>query len=209
MAKLEISTVIDRPLEEVIAFTLNFEHQPKWQSRLLEANKTSEGPNTILEKEKTMNTRKAFTHLVKLSRLLALLILLLGASTPAYAQTVVATVAVGDFPTGVAVNEKTNRIYVANAGSDTVSVIDGATNTMISTIAVGDGPFGVAVNEKTNRIYVANAGSDTVSVIDGATDTMITTIPVGIGPTGVAVNEKTNRIYVTNLLSDTVSVIQD
>jgi hypothetical protein len=34
---------------------------------------------SVLEKEKTMNTRKAFTHLFKLSGLLALLILLLGA----------------------------------------------------------------------------------------------------------------------------------
>ena len=39
-------------------------------------------------------------------------------------NTVVATVAVGSNPYGVAVNPNTNRIYVANYGDDTVSVIE-------------------------------------------------------------------------------------
>jgi YVTN family beta-propeller protein len=96
--------------------------------------------------------------------LMVALALLLGAAAPAYAQTVVATIPVGDEPRRVAVNEKTNRIYVANTNSDTVSVIEGATN-FVGTIPVGDNPVGVAVNEKTNRIYVANLFDDTVSVI--------------------------------------------
>ena len=70
-----------------------------------------------------MKTQRPFTYLGKLSSALAMLMLLLGASTPAYAQTVAATIAVGDFPTCVAMNEKTNRIYVAE-GSSTISVID-------------------------------------------------------------------------------------
>jgi DNA-binding beta-propeller fold protein YncE len=40
-----------------------------------------------------------------------------------YAQTVIATIDVGNNPLGVAVNPTTNRIYVANAGDGTVSVI--------------------------------------------------------------------------------------
>src|SRR6266498_2295623 len=92
-------------------------------------------------KEKNTNTRKALSHMFEVSRLLALLILLLGASIPAYAQTVVATIPVEGGPLGVAVNEKTNRIYVANVHSDTFSVIDGATNALITTMGIGDGPF--------------------------------------------------------------------
>ncbi|TLY07858.1 MAG: hypothetical protein E6K85_08725 [Thaumarchaeota archaeon] len=37
----------------------------------------------------------------------------------------ISTVHVGKTPTGIAVNPKNNRIYVANLGSDSVSVIDG------------------------------------------------------------------------------------
>jgi YVTN family beta-propeller protein len=78
---------------------------------------------------------------------------------------VTATVAVGTSPIGVAVNATTNRIYVANYISNTVSVIDGASNAVTATVAVGTSPVGVAVNATANRIYVANTGSNTVSVI--------------------------------------------
>ena len=43
MAKLEISTVINRPVEEVFAFLSNPENDPKWRSGI-EVKKTSEGP---------------------------------------------------------------------------------------------------------------------------------------------------------------------
>ena len=64
--------------------------------------------------------------------------------------------------------------YITNSGSDTVSVIDTATNTMVgSPIAVGDAPFGVAVTPDGSRVYVANFSGDTVSVIDTATNTVL------------------------------------
>ena len=74
------------------------------------------------------------------------------------------TVAVGSSPGAVAVNSVTNQIYVANNGSNTVTVIDGATNNT-TTVAVGNGPDTVAVNTNTNQIYVANLGSGNVTVI--------------------------------------------
>ena len=69
----------------------------------------------------------------------------------------------------MAVNPVTNKIYVANRGSDNVTVIDGATNGT-TTVAAGTSPLAVAVNPVTNKIYVANQGSDNVTVIDGATN---------------------------------------
>ncbi len=44
MAKLEISTVINRPVEEVFAVLSNPENGPKWSSGSIEVKKTSEGP---------------------------------------------------------------------------------------------------------------------------------------------------------------------
>jgi uncharacterized protein YndB with AHSA1/START domain len=44
MAKLEISTVINRPLEEVFAFVSNPENYPKWLSSSTEVKITSRGP---------------------------------------------------------------------------------------------------------------------------------------------------------------------
>jgi YVTN family beta-propeller protein len=58
---------------------------------------------------------------------------------------VVATVGVGDFPRGVAISPDGSRAYVGNQGSNSVSVIDTASNTVIATVAVGVGPVGVAI----------------------------------------------------------------
>jgi uncharacterized membrane protein len=44
MPKIEMSIVINRPLEEVFAFMGNFENNPKWQSSSVEVKKISEGP---------------------------------------------------------------------------------------------------------------------------------------------------------------------
>jgi YVTN family beta-propeller protein len=134
---------------------------------------------------------------------------LLAPSTRVLAQTVVATVGVGVNPLGVGVNPSTGRVYVANDGSNTVSVIDGNTNTVIATVGVGSQPEGVGVNPSTGRVYVANDGSNTVSVIDAHANTVIATIAVGSRPQGVGVNPSTGRVYVSNDASGTVSVIQD
>jgi YVTN family beta-propeller protein len=78
--------------------------------------------------------------------------------------------------------------YVTNRDSNTVSVIDTATNTVTATIPVGGGPIGVAVTSDGSKVYVANASSNSVSVIGTATNTVIATIPVNATPPiGVAV----------------------
>ena len=60
--------------------------------------------------------------------------------------------------------------YITNTVSDTVSVIDTATNTVTTTMNVGSGPYGVASNLAGTKVYVANSRSNNVSVIDIATN---------------------------------------
>ncbi len=126
--------------------------------------------------------------------------------TPFYS--IIATIPVGQVPEGVAVNPNTNTIYVANNGSNNVSVINGNTNQVIATIPVGQWPYGVAVNPNTNTIYVANNDSNNMSVINGNTDQVIATTPVGQWPVGVAVNRNTGILYVINSGNNTVDVIK-
>jgi YVTN family beta-propeller protein len=114
---------------------------------------------------------------------------------------------VGNAPVAAAVNAVTGQVYVANEDSNTVSVIDGATNAVAATVTVGNTPFAAAVNAVTGQVYIANAGSNTVSVIDGATNTVAATVTVGNDPVGVAVNAVTGQVYVANEGSGNVSVI--
>ena len=63
-------------------------------------------------------------------------------------------------PDGVGVDPSTrHRLRGQLRYSNTVSVIDGATNTVTATIAVGSDPSGVGVDPSTHAVYVANAAS--------------------------------------------------
>jgi YVTN family beta-propeller protein len=75
-----------------------------------------------------------------------------------------------------------NYIINNNGGSNTVSVIDTATDTVISTIPVGNAPFGAAVTPDGNKVYITNELANTVSVIDTATNTVIGK-PITVGTT--------------------------
>lgn len=132
----------------------------------------------------------------------------------------VATVHVGDAPTGVAVDTATNTVYVANSVDGSVSVIDAATcnakqtsgcASTPPTVAVGSGPQALDVDQATDTVYVTNLGAtesgDTVSVIDGATcnsgnhagcKKTPPTATVGVGPFDLAVNQVTNTVYVSD-----------
>src|SRR5713226_2011332 len=104
-------------------------------------------------------------------------LLLLSWPMRGYSQTAVATIPAGANPLAAAVNPVTNKIYVANQGSNNVTVIDGANPTKTPPpppVPAGTNPAGVAVNPVTNKIYVANQGSNNVTVIDGATNATTT-----------------------------------
>lgn len=97
--------------------------------------------------------------------------------------------------------------YVANLGSNNVSVIDTGTSGIVAMIPVGDNPNGLAATLDGRLVYVTNFLSDDVSVIDTRSNTVIATVSVGSGPVGIAVTPNGTAAYVTNRGSNTVSVI--
>lgn len=156
-----------------------------------------------------MKMRLRFSMLRLLSQVLPATVtagLLFACSASASAQTLAATVQVGINPAALAVNPTTNQIYVANCGSNTITVIDGQTNAT-TTIGVGNCPHAVTVNPATNRVYVANSDGS-ISVIDGATNAVVNIVDPGT-PGQIAVNSLTDKIYVANtyITVDDVGVI--
>ena len=113
---------------------------------------------------------------------------------------VLPSITIGNGPDGIEINTLSNKVYTANSGSDTVSVIDTNTDTVIKTISVGVNPVDVGVDSANNRIYVSNKNEGTVSVINGATDTLIKTIPADTSSLtprlrGLAVHSGTGDVY--------------
>ncbi len=113
----------------------------------------------------------------------------------------------GIAPCALAYDSANGYIYVANGGSNTVSVINGATNTVIDNITVGNRPYAIAYDPANGYVYVANRGSNTVSVINGATNTVIDNITVGYGPNALAYDPAKGYVYVANWDSGTISII--
>jgi YVTN family beta-propeller protein len=105
---------------------------------------------------------------------------------------------VGLRPGTIAVDEE--ALWVANAGSNTVSRIDPHN---IQSIPVGGEPFGVATGGE--AVWVTNRADNTVSRIDPASRKVDETIPVGNNPKGIAVSDE--AVWVANTDDDTVSRI--
>ena len=113
----------------------------------------------------------------------------------------------GLYAHGICVNDRTGRAYVANYGTDDLSVIDTAAAVEIGTIDVGDGPRAVAVNRVTDRIYVTLGYEGIVAVVDGETGEVVRRIGVDGMPHDVAVHEGRNLVFTANVSDWTVSVI--
>ncbi len=122
---------------------------------------------------------------------------------------IMGTIDVGSLPNGLAYHS--GRLYVANYGSDTVSVIT-TSNHQVETTISGfpiDEPSHVAVNPNTGRIYVSNHGSGRVSILSGNSKLSdIDTYSAGLY--GITVDSNRNIVYVASI--DThrvVSIVND
>lgn len=84
----------------------------------------------------------------------------------------------GSAPASVTALANNTKVYVANSGSNTVSVIDAATKTVTKTIDVGTTPISIDSSPDSAQVFVANQGtpataSGNVSVIRTSDDTKL------------------------------------
>jgi outer membrane autotransporter protein len=132
-------------------------------------------------------------------------------------KTVGSTISAGSLPIGVAVSPDGRYVYLANNGSNEITVVDAVSHAVVGSISVAAGPIGIAITPNGRYLYVTSPGSimnsngnftgSTVSVIDTSTRAVVNTITAGVGPIGVAVSPDGRSVYVGNNASNTVSVI--
>ena len=128
-------------------------------------------------------------------------------------MTVLANIATGLHPTGMAFDG--GNLLVANTYSDTISVINTATNKVTRTINLGlpigvpgagepvygAAPNSIAVDSKNNVAYVALYNANAVAVVDltvGATNPVLGMIPVAYAPSSVVLDKNNNTLLVAN-----------
>ena len=81
------------------------------------------------------------------------------------------------------------RIYVANAISSDISVLDLSTGFRAAHILVGDHPRDLALSPDGSRLYTLNVVSDDVTAIDTATNEVAATFPLATDPRSAVVQQ--------------------
>ncbi|HXE75190.1 MAG TPA: beta-propeller fold lactonase family protein [Candidatus Xenobia bacterium] len=99
-----------------------------------------------------------------------------------------------------------NKLYVANIGSGSVTVIDRTTD-IVKSVPTGTGAEGIDVSPDGREVWVSNRGANSVSVIDAAKDRVLVTFESGGKmPIRVKFTRDGNQVWVSNARSNTVTV---
>jgi YVTN family beta-propeller protein len=124
------------------------------------------------------------------------------------ADTTSASISVGTTPLDVAVSPDSQRVYVTNNGSNTVSVINTASNVVIANVPVSAGSItNLEVSPNNSQVYVISQNTNSIQIISTASLTVIGSIAVGPTPIDVAFNPSGTRAYVTSYGDSSVKVI--
>jgi YVTN family beta-propeller protein len=93
-------------------------------------------------------------------------------------------------------SRKGNYIYVANAGSDSVSVIDSGDDKIMDTIELGASPTDITASIDGKRVFVISSQDDTLLAIDAGSNEVVATINLGCAPDKVAASPDGKKAYV-------------
>jgi YVTN family beta-propeller protein len=92
---------------------------------------------------------------------------------------------------------QSDRVYVANSGNATVSVISTGSRVVTRTIPVGSDPVALAETPNGSKLYVVNRGDSTVTAINTLDGTVsAAAIAVGASPTWAAARSDNRFVYV-------------
>lgn len=104
----------------------------------------------------------------------------------------------GANPNSLIVTRDNRRLFVANSGSDHLTMIDRVT-VVPSTIATGRNPVALALSRGEKELWVANNGDHTISVVDTRRLREVASFPSGgTGPTRLAFNPAGNEVWVSH-----------
>jgi len=116
---------------------------------------------------------------------------------------------VGLHPSGLAATTDSRYVCVANANSDTVSVIDTQSDALVETIDTrpngqllfGSAPNDLALSADGKTLYVTNGTNNCVAVYDfnPPESRLVGCFPTGWYPAGMTLDEDRNALYVANI----------
>ncbi len=126
-----------------------------------------------------------------------------------FRQRVVDVIGVGQGPMDMVFASMRQDLFVANSGSDNISVIDVRSGRMERNISLrgGDKPGRLALASDQSRLFVLNGGSNSVSVVDLLGYQETHRIHLEAPPAALAMDDQNSVIYVTSRDSDRLFAI--
>jgi len=111
----------------------------------------------------------------------------------------------------VLVDPVANMVYVANDGSNNVTVIDGNTDTVLFTFPTGGQPFALAKDATSGDVYVANfssgtAGSVTVLEVAPSSANLFSSTSYTFGPQAVGTTSAAQLVTLVNRGASSLTV---
>ena len=121
----------------------------------------------------------------------------------------IAQVVVGLHPSGMVVMPNGNHVVVANASSDTLSVIDTRTRKVVESITTrpakrlpfGSAPNALAISADGRQLYASNGTNNSIAVVEFAPphSKLLGCVPTGWYPAGLAFDTVRQALYVANI----------
>lgn len=121
----------------------------------------------------------------------------------------VGVIATGSKPSGMALDQRSGRAYVALSGEDEVDVIDMTAGDIVDRIKLnsGDKPHELALVPDGRILLICNRGSSTVSFVNPFSLLEVGRVNVGREPNSILIDPNGRRAFAFNTLSSTISVI--
>jgi YVTN family beta-propeller protein len=120
---------------------------------------------------------------------------------PLGAGSTISTISVGSFPWGIAYNNATQQIFVANSLSSYFSVIQSSTNTVSYSLSLPPSPFDIAYDPSNSYLYATDTTLSVLWVLtpsspQSSTYSVLSDITLPAAGYGVAYDPGNNLIYV-------------
>ena len=88
------------------------------------------------------------------------------------------------------------RIYVTNSASDTIDVVNPATNKVVQVIHGIELPHGIVFSPDGTRIYVSNEAESVLDVVDRRSGDILQRVPLSGHPNNIAITKDGSRVLV-------------
>jgi YVTN family beta-propeller protein len=111
-------------------------------------------------------------------------------------------------PAGIAVDNKSNKLFVVTTEDSSLYVINTATKAILHKMSLGAEGYACVLSPKKDKLYISVWGGDQVLQVNTKDYAVGTRVVVGDNPNEICMTKKGDYLFVANANDNAVSVIQ-